>query len=151
MIKFFQSTSTKLFIVLILVLLLFRLMFMPYVVNGESMYPTLNNGDLGLGIKTNFCDINRFDVVVVDTTDKYLIKRVIGLPGETIKYENNILVINDEIVKDDYGVGNTTNFEIKLKENEYFCMGDNREHSSDSRSLGPFNIKIIKGKSIFNP
>ena len=99
------------------------------------------------------------------TKSEYLIKRIIGLPGETVKIENGNVYIKPvghgeyflleekylpEGVKTtmmDYGTAKGYN-EIKLADNEYFCLGDNRPVSNDSRYLGPFTSDRIKGVAI---
>lgn len=140
----------KKIIILILMTAVFRLSFMPFIVRGESMLPTLHNMDVGIGVRTTLKDIQRFDIVIVKVDNKLLIKRVIGLPNETVVYRNNNLSIDGIVIEDKYGNGITQNISEHLKENEYFCLGDNREHSSDSRIYGAFNIKDIKAISIFN-
>ena len=112
------------------------------------MNPTLHNNRLGLGLKTILSDINRFDIVIIDTEDKYLIKRAIGLPGETVEYKQNTLYINNREVKDEYNFGHTEDFKVYLDRNQYFCMGDNRENSADSRVYGPFSKSDIKAVSL---
>ena len=92
--------------------------------------------------------INRFDIVVVQENNKYIIKRVIGLPGESVMYKDNKLYINGKVIEDNYSKTTTNDFDnVVLGENEYFVMGDNRAVSSDSRIIGPVNIKNIKGKT----
>ena len=90
----------------------------------------------------------RFDIVVVNkiVEGDNLIKRIIGLPGETIRYKGNRLYINDEIIEDKYASGETENFqEITLGDDEYFLMGDNRLISKDSRVLGVIKKQEIEG------
>jgi signal peptidase I len=93
-------------------------------------------------------DIKRFDIVVVNNRqdgDK-IIKRVIGLPKEKVKYEDNKLYINDKLIETNLTFKDTADFEVELKENEYFVMGDNRPVSKDSRILGAFPKKDIVGR-----
>ena len=79
---------------------------------------------------------------------KYLIKRVIALPGETIEYKENKLYIDEKYVEEKFLKDvNTTDFgPITLKDDEYFVLGDNRENSSDSRTYGTFNKSDFIGK-----
>ena len=139
-------------VVLLLVLIVKQFIITPMQVKGDSMYPTLKNGDFMVlnKLSYNFHDIERFDIVVIDKEDSYIIKRVIGLPNETIRYQDNQLYINDELVEEDF-INNhlTRDFEYKDKDNCYFVMGDNREISLDSRYLGCFDRSKIIGKTNF--
>ncbi len=136
------------YLVIILVVLVLRtFVITPIVVQGESMVPTLA-GDEVMILKKYDTSYERFDIVVVNKSVEgdNLIKRVIGLPGETIRYTDGKLYINDKVVKDKYAFGNTNNFrEIKLGEDEYFVMGDNRAISLDSRVLGIIKHDEIEG------
>lgn len=136
------------YLVIILVVLVIRTFIVtPIIVSGESMVPTLDGGELML-LKKYDTDYKRFDIVVVNKSVEgdNLIKRVIALPGETIRYKSNRLYINDEIIEDIYAYGDTANFkEIKLGKDEYFLMGDNRAISLDSRALGIIKKQEIEG------
>lgn len=139
-----------LFTILLLIIIIVRIFFYsPIKVNGTSMYPTLQDKEFMILNKIGLQKgINRFDIVVVESDRKYIIKRVIGLPGESVMYTNNKLYINGKIVEDNYSESNTEDFDnVFLKDDEYFVMGDNREVSKDSRVIGPINIKNIKGKT----
>ena len=120
--------------------------FYPIQIVGNSMFPTLKDGEIG--ICTRISNISRFDIVVVNQDGKKIIKRVIGLPNETIEYKDNQLYINNSLVKDSKKVGFTKDFKVKLGSDEYFCMGDNREHSLDSRKYGAYSRKQIMGEKI---
>lgn len=144
--KFIRELIPYLIIILV-VLVLRTFIVTPIMVSGESMVPTLSGGELMI-LKKYDTDYERFDIVVVNKNVEgdNLIKRVIALPGETIKYRNNKLYINDEVIEDAYAYGNTGNFrEITLGDDEYFLMGDNREISLDSRSLGIIKKQEIEG------
>ena len=144
--KFIRELIPYLIIILV-VLILRTFIVTPIIVSGESMVPTLDGGELML-LKKYDTSYERFDIVVVNKNVEgdNLIKRVIGLPGETIRYRNGNLYINDEIIEDTYAYGETGNFrEITLGNDEYFLMGDNREISLDSRSLGIIKNKEIEG------
>lgn len=128
------------------------------VVDGPSMNDTLEDGDRMLVNKFSyrFFGLDRFDIVVFDyeyEADTDYIKRVIGLPGETVRIdkEGNIY-INDELLEENYGKeviedpGMAVDG-ITLGKNEYFVLGDNRNNSSDSRDadVGPVRKDQIFG------
>ncbi len=140
------------YVVIIIVIICIRsFLITPIVVEGSSMVPTLDGHEVMI-LKKFDQDYKRFDIVVVDKSFEgdNLIKRVIGMPGETIEYKSNKLYINDEVVSDPYAYGITKDFEkIKLGKNEYFLMGDNREISLDSRLLGPVKKNKIEGTTSF--
>lgn len=138
------------FLIILTAIIITRIFFFsPIRVNGTSMHPTLQDKEFMILNKISLKQgINRFDIVVVQENNKYIIKRVIGLPGESIMYKDNKLYINGKVVEDNYSKTTTNDFDnVVLGENEYFVMGDNRAVSSDSRIIGPVNIKNIKGKT----
>ena len=120
-------------------------------VDGRSMMNTLHDGDNLIVEKLSyrFSDPKRFDIIVFPPTGKkeYYIKRIIGLPGETVQIdENGNIYINGELLEENYGAetiqnpGRAVN-PITLGEDEYFVMGDNRNNSKDSRSEEVGNVK----------
>ncbi len=123
---------------------------------GPSMQPTLNNGDIIILNKFiyTFREPERNEVIAFDYGDtKYLVKRVIGLPGETITYKDNILYINDKAYEEKIVDGlMTEDFSLEeigyntIPENMYLVLGDNRNNSLDSRSFGLIKRKDIIGK-----
>lgn len=131
-------------------------------VSGSSMYATLEDEDnLWIDkLSYRFGDPERFDIVVFPfQQDVYYIKRIIGLPGETIRIgDDGTIYINGEPLEEDYGyetiapnmIGRASE-EIVLGEDEYFVMGDNRNDSKDSRFAEVGNIKKenLKGKAVF--
>ena len=138
-------------IILIVVILVKSFVVSTVRVNGNSMYKTLHNKDLMIlnKIKYNFKNVERFDIVVVKYEDHYIIKRVVGLPGEVIEYKDNVLYINDRKVQDKYNSIEQDDFSLELGNDEYFVMGDNRGDSLDSRIIGPIKKDDIMGNSEF--
>lgn len=129
---------------------------------GDSMSPVLRNGDAVLvnRIVYNATTPKRGDVIVFkpkgNENDHYYIKRIVGLPGETIEIIENRVYIDGERLEEDY---ETTNIDdvgvvdekLKLAGDEYFVLGDNREQSEDSRDADVGNVKreYIYGKAWF--
>ena len=141
-----------------LLIILFIILMRTYVVtpvrvSGSSMANTLKNGEILLlnKFEYRFRDIKRVDLVVVNAHGERIIKRVIGLPGETLKYENGILYINDKMIEEDYldEVTKDFTYEGKIPDECYFVMGDNRDDSLDSRYFGCFPKKDILGHASF--
>jgi signal peptidase I len=122
------------------------------------MYPTLEDGDNLLidKISYRFQEPERFDIIVFrypHARDTYYIKRIIGLPGETVLIQDGQIYINGELLEDPYGAEPMENpgrayRQITLGPGEYFVLGDNRNVSSDSRdsSVGNVTTEQIVGK-----
>ncbi|MCU9612481.1 signal peptidase I [Caldibacillus lycopersici] len=150
------------FIIFLIIQMFF---FTNYVVEGESMTPTLQDGDKLVvnKISYRFSDINRFDVVVFHANDKEdYVKRVIGLPGDEITYQDDHLYINNKFFNEPYldkfkkqvtdGLL-TKNFtlqeltgQMQVPEGYLFVLGDNRKNSFDSRQFGFVSMNEVVGK-----
>jgi len=141
-------------IIIALVLLIKEFVASPIIVSGDSMYSTLHDGDVMILDKLAYRNdnIKRFDIVVVKNNDKYIIKRIIGLPGDTIKYIDNTLYINEKIYVEKFLDEGTETGYIdveEIPEGFYYVLGDNREISLDSRKLGLIEKSEIEGKATF--
>ena len=169
----------KVFVVSAIVILLFvNFVAHPVRVDGRSMYPTLKDGEFGFtnvgGVLLN--GVERGDIVVVTMEEKgqktHWVKRVIGLPGDTVSCVNDVVYINGKVLDetkyidpdyrqslvDKFGYFNkvpnadNTNVEdfeeVKLKDDEYYVMGDNRPYSKDSRYVGPVKKSQIFAKKM---
>ena len=156
------SFIKELVICFLLVYFMKSFILMPVQVRGESMIPTLKNGELAFSnlIGCRISGLRRFDIAIIriDEKDEYIVKRVIGLPGETLSYADDQLYINGEPVDEPFFNEEyrsqfdefTEDIEpVTLKEDEYFCMGDNRVNSTDSRYYGPFKKEQISSKGLF--
>lgn len=169
----------KVFVVSAIVILLFvNFVAHPVRVDGRSMYPTLKDGEFGFtnvgGVLLN--GVERGDIVVVTIEEEgqktHWVKRVIGLPGDTVSCVNDVVYINGKVLDetkyidpdyrqslvDKFGYFNkvpnadNTNVvdfeEVKLKDDEYYVMGDNRPYSKDSRYVGPVKKSQIFAKKM---
>ena len=138
-------------IIIVVVLLIKHYVITPIKVNGNSMNNTLKNKDIMIldKISYRFQEIERFDIVVIKKGNDYLIKRVIGMPGETLEYKNNKLYINGKNIDEKFIHEKTNDFimEDKIPDDCYFVVGDNRPVSNDSRYIGVINKKDILGKT----
>lgn len=141
------------YVAIIVVVLLFKTFIAsPIRVNGSSMYKTLHDKDIMIlnEMAYYFDDINRGDIVVVKEEGELLIKRVIGLPEETIECRDGFIYINDKKLSESYVFGTTKDFEkVVIGDDEYFVLGDNREVSLDSRVYGAYDKKDVRGKASF--
>ena len=146
---------------LITLILLFTFVGRIIGVDGDSMYPTLHNGDLLLLQSVGY-EPKQGDVVVLtkefDAAEGPIVKRVIAVGGQTVDIDFNTgtVYVDGQALDEPYAKEPTyttdgTEFPLTLKENEVFIMGDNRNHSTDSRSyrLGPVDEGYIQGKAIF--
>ncbi len=138
-------------IIIVVVVLIRSFIITPIKVDGASMEPTLNDNEI-LILKKYDHSFERFDIVVFKYGGSSLIKRVIGLPGETVEYRDNKLYINGKYVKESFKrKSSTEDFKLedieleKISKNCYFVMGDNRGNSTDSRMIGEVCNEDIKG------
>lgn len=125
----------------------------PVKIEGIAMLPNYKDGEKYF-IDTNVKNLERGDVITFlypkDKT-KYFIKRVIGLPNETVKIENGVVSINGNPLEEPYldqiynqSMPNLS--ETRISDNNYFVLGDNRDNSSDSRIWGTVSKDLIQGK-----
>lgn len=157
------SVFKSVILAIIIVTLLRQFVFTPTTVRGESMLPTLEDGNRV--ILSKMTTIDRFDEVVfhaTDSTDNY-VKRVIGLPGDTVEMKNDVLYINEkaydepylaefkkglqeeERLTEDFTLKNLTS-EHTVPKGQMFVLGDNRLYSKDSRIFGFVPMNRIIGE-----
>lgn len=148
-----EIISTAIYLLAVVAL---TFLFVQYVgqrtyVNGDSMNVTLQDGDNLIvdKISYRFKEPERYDIIVFPykhQEDTYYIKRIIGLPGETVQVKDGMVYIDGEVLEESYGKetmnsSGVAGEPIVLEEDEYFVLGDNRNNSSDSRDPGVGNVK----------
>lgn len=137
-------------IIIVVVILIRTFIITPVRVDGASMNKTLENGQILLLYKLG--NVKRYDIVVLDEEieDEIIIKRIIGMPNDTVEIKNGKIYVNDEEIEEEYAYGQTSDYDkITLGDDEYFILGDNRPISKDSRYFGPVKEDEIIGKIIF--
>lgn len=119
---------------------------------GPSMTPTLEEGQRVMFLYTH--DVDRGDIAIIrdDAKGIYLIKRVIGVGGDTVEVKNGVLYVNNETLVEPYLLSqdwDAVDFSIVVPEGMIFVMGDNRDDSYDSRQAGPFSLENVYGRYLF--
>lgn len=144
----------------VVVFIIFALVFRAVGVEGDSMNPTLSNGDW-VAVSSVFSDYQRGDIVIVTQPwekNVPIIKRVIAVEGDTvfIDFDKNEVYVNDELLDEPYIAQPTrlhydVQFPLTVGEGELFVMGDNRNDSLDSRSskIGMIDERYVLGKALF--
>lgn len=152
--SFFDFIKTVL-IIIILAALIRQFVIQPFIVDGQSMEPNFQNNDYLITDKVSYRlhSPSRGEVVIFHPPDNpsvnYL-KRIVGVPGDTIAVKNGDVYVNGKKIIEPYINNNekthspsSGDVEITLKEKEFFVLGDNRNHSRDSREIGPIPISNI--------
>ncbi len=159
--SFFWEIAKIFLIALLIVIPIREFVFQPFFVRGQSMEPNFHDFDYLIidEISYRFHEPQRGDVIVFrnpNNLNQRFIKRVIGLPNETVTIKNEQVIIQKNghsfILEEPYlpkGTKTSGNLEIHLKNNQYFVLGDNRTSSLDSRFFGPISRNLIIGKVAF--
>jgi signal peptidase I len=154
---FFKEILQTVILALLIVLPIRFFIFQPFIVKGESMEPNFYHGDYLIidEITYRFREPKRGEVIVFKNPmneRQRFIKRIIGLPGETVEINNGKIFISNgekKILDESSYLGvpfTTGNLQITLSKDEYFVLGDNRKFSLDSRKFGPIKKKEIIGR-----
>lgn len=152
-------------IIIVVVVIVRSYIVTPVVVRGDSMFDTLEDGEVLFLSKIHYrvSEIERFDIVVIEDYDSDLIiKRVIGVPGDNIEYKDDVLYINGEASDERFTNDVTEDFTLEevceihdiecdgvIPEGMYLVLGDNRDISADSRVKGLIEEEQILGKTVF--
>ncbi|MFW5677472.1 MAG: signal peptidase I [Acetivibrio ethanolgignens] len=142
-------------LLLFLVFLIFQLLIGISFVKGDSMEPTLKNGEM-VFYRRFGSTYERGDIVSVRVpAGEYYVKRVIAVEGDTVDIKEGKVYVNGNLLDEPYVAGDTyeqkgtVEYPYTLEENQIFVLGDNREVSMDSRTFGPVSRRQIKGKLLF--
>lgn len=113
------------------------------------MLPTLKNENVCLMKKWGVSNIKRYDIVIAKADKKHVVKRVVGMPNDTVQIKDNTVYINGKRIIDEYdfptAYSGIAEHGITIKEGEYFLLGDNRNNSIDSREFGVVKSSDITG------
>jgi signal peptidase I len=154
------SWFRDLFLSVLIAIVVILFLYQPVKVEGTSMQPSLDNNERifinKFVYRFGISDIGRGDTVVFlypgDTSKSY-IKRVIGIPGDTVKIDNGTVVVNGKALSEPYVAQDfrdqMTWGEQTIKADEFFVLGDHRSSSNDSRSWGMVPRQNIYGKAVF--
>jgi signal peptidase I len=145
-------------LVAVIVILIFQFWLSVFIVDGLSMYPTLNDKEVIVMQRNSYNSKNpaRGDIVGVkypgDPVHKKYVKRVVGLPGETLSIQNGKVYINGKLLPENYlpfNMMSEPDEVITLSSDQYFLMGDNRPNSNDSRYFGSVEKRFIEGRALY--
>lgn len=135
---------------LLCVYVLFNVVFVRDMVVGSSMEPGYRQGDLVMALRHGAVRVG--SIVVLHDPGKSgqsFIKRVIGVPGDEVRLAAGVVYVNGQVVEEPYVVepcrGDGCDGQWQLGRDEYFVMGDNRNHSMDSRTFGPIRSDLLEG------
>ncbi len=158
--QFLLSFLETIVVALVISIVLYLFIMTPHEVIGSSMYPTYKDGEYLMANKVVYklSEPRRGDVIIFKYSDTQdFIKRVIGLPGDQVMLKDGYIYINGTKLEESgyldssvYSNGGEYLHEgetITVPEGQYFVCGDNRQHSSDSRTFGPIEKANIKGKA----
>lgn len=152
-------------VIIVVVVLIRSYIITPVVVRGDSMDVTLMDGEVLFLSKINYRmkEIDRFDIVVIKDLDgDFIIKRIIGLPGDDVSFKDNVLYINGKMQREKYTDDETEDFLLEdiceindvdcdgeIPSDKYLVLGDNRDVSADSRIKGLIDREQIQGEAVF--
>jgi signal peptidase I len=158
--KFIISFLETVVVALVISIVLYIFVMTPHEVIGNSMHPTYKNGEYLMANKVTYRigEPQRGDVIIFKYSETQdFIKRIIALPGDTVMLKDGQFYINGKLLDESNYLNSTVYTKggdflkegetVVLEENEYFVSGDNRSHSSDSRTFGPIEENAIKGKA----
>ena len=150
------SVVAKVLLPVVIVVLILQFIFMGATIYSESMKPALNKGTKVVINKLAYTKnkVRRGDIVAYTDDGRLLIKRIVGMPGETVRFQDGFVIVDDKVYEESYIPKETetnTYEKFKVPKGSYFVLGDNRENSTDSRSVlvDIVPVQNIMGKAFF--
>lgn len=159
LVKEIKEYAISIIAALFIALIFHSYVFARATVEGPSMQPTLHNKDILFleKISTETSNVKRGQIVVFDSKNEnedYYIKRVIGVAGDVVEIKNGHVYLNGNVLNENYLSANniteplSTQSKYTVPSGCIFVLGDNRTNSTDSRILGPINLKDLKGHAV---
>lgn len=147
-----EIAEVVIFLVSTLIIVLFVFVVQNVQVSGKSMDATLSDGDMLIASRSNK-DLTYGDIVIVESTvlKEAIIKRVIAMAGDEFAFKNNEVYVNGEKIEEDYineEMAGNPDFSLTIEEGTVWVMGDNRNHSGDSRFIGAVPLEEVSGELI---
>lgn len=146
------DTLQFIFLLAVIALIIFIRQMPLFTVDGQSMNYTYADGDLLVG--DTKAEFKQGDILIIysDVLSERIVKRCIGLPGDTVEIRDDQVYVNGNKLNEDYIAEpmRTEDMSVTLSDDEYFVMGDNRNHSTDSRDIGPIQKDKIQAKVTHN-
>lgn len=146
------ETLKTLALALVIACLVKNFVFASSVVDGSSMFPILEDTDCLVTSRYPYTyrEVKRDDIIIFKLGDRHLVKRVVGLPGDKVEIKDSRVYINDEAIAQSPSFDEAKyKYMEEIPQGYFYVLGDNYEHSMDSRAFGNVGVSSLEGKVLF--